>query len=601
MLLIKRYLLLDKFAASHFFLLGDTLTPRTPHFSKRMYGAGIWIGCLLLLISCGQPGAPQGGPKDDEPPTVTQVSPSDSTLNVPVDTRVVRFSFSEAIRKPAFDKEIYISPLVKRPKVILSDNARRLSIQFQEELRPQTTYIVTLTDVKDLNESNALAKPYVLAFSTGDVLDSMQIKGEIEAPVIGKKEEKMLVFLYDADSIVNDSFDRVRPAYISQSDDQGKFTFKYLRKAKYRVLGVKDDDKSNTYSGLLERIAIAEDSVVSFEEDSVNITEVKLFAFQADAVMPNLRSYLWHSDSTLALTFSKNLRLDALRIWMTDTLSADSQSIDFFSWLPGEKPRLFIHTSRPKNLPSLIHISGLADSLGQKLDTVLRVDNFRYKALKEPTLVKPSLSLDSLGWEVFLPLRLPVGVHPLITLTDTAQAPRTDTLPYRFDPQGFQTYIQPIPLPDTALPYILKLNGALADTSLSDSTFAYSLRWFAKEDLGTLSGSVRLDSPFVGPVLVEFFNDQKERIAFSQDTTFALKNLIPGNYTARVILDADSNGVWTPGDIQTRRKPERIFEDPTPIQIRANWDFEDQIIQVRMVADKIPVDSTAVTSPEGEE
>ncbi|MEO0639181.1 MAG: Ig-like domain-containing protein [Bacteroidota bacterium] len=566
---------------------------------------GSWVlaAVLSLLMSCGQPGAPQGGPRDEEPPTVRQTLPEDSSLNVPIDTRIVRFYFSEAIRKPAFDKEINISPLVKRPKVILSDNARRLTIQFQEDLRPQTTYIVTLTDVKDLNESNDLAEPYVLAFSTGDVLDSMQIKGQIEAPVIGEKEGKMLVFLYDADSIVNDSFDRVRPAYISQSDEQGNFTFKYLRKAQYRVLGVKDDDKSNSYSGLVERVAIAEDSVVSFDVDSVNVTEVKLFAFQADAVLPTLRGYLWTADSTLSVTFSKNMRLDFLQIWATDTLSQDSSTRDIVSWLPGEKPRLFVHMNRPKSEPSLLHITGLKDSLGRKLDTVLRVDGFKYKPLDEPTLIKPKLSFEPLGWEVFIPQHLNSDNQAQIILTDTAQAPRTDTLAYKINAEGFRAYLQPIPLPDTALPFLLNLNGTLADTSLKDSTFKYSLRWFAKEDFGTLSGSVRVDSFYVGPVVVEFYDEKKQRVASRQDTTFALQHLEPGNYTVRVILDADSNGVWTPGEIKTRRKPERIFVDPTPIQIRANWDFEDQVIQVRMVENVVPPDTTAATTQvdEGED
>ena len=110
-------------------------------------------------------------------PTIEKTFPENQSLHF--DGNEVKIVFSEAVRAPAFDKEIFISPLVRRPKIIRSDNAKRIKIKFAEDLRPQTTYIITLTDIQDNQEGNKMEEAYILAFSTGDQLDSMAIKGEI--------------------------------------------------------------------------------------------------------------------------------------------------------------------------------------------------------------------------------------------------------------------------------------------------------------------------------------------------------------------------------------------------------------------------------------
>ena len=239
---------------------------------------------LAMILGCGQKGSPQGGPKDTDPPAVTQVLPKDSTLNF--DGKLVRFYFSEPIRKPTYGKEIFISPFTERPKIILSDNAKRLSIEFQEDLRPQTTYLITLTEVKDLHESNPLAEPYILAFSTGDQLDSMEIKGKLFLPSLVRILKKMTVLLFDSDSIQNQDFFLKRPAYLTQSNESGEFSFKYLRNTNYKILAVKDDDSSNSLSSNEEAIAIPSDSLLQFEDDSTNFTTVSLYFFPQDVDTP---------------------------------------------------------------------------------------------------------------------------------------------------------------------------------------------------------------------------------------------------------------------------------------------------------------------------
>ncbi|MEO0897726.1 MAG: Ig-like domain-containing protein [Bacteroidota bacterium] len=546
---------------------------------NRIYLAGIILLIGIGVLGCGQKASPQGGPRDQVPPTITGTSPSDSTLNFRGTS--VRINFSEAIRKPNYGKEIFISPFIERPKIILSDNARKLRIDFEEELRPQTTYLVTLTDIQDNTEGNKLAETYILAFSTGDQLDSMEIKGSIISPEIGKSVEKMKILLYDADSIKNDEFLQIRPAYVTQSDAQGDFSFKYLRNAPYKILGVLDGDQSNTYNNPTEQIAMSIDTLLLFEDDSTNFTTTKLYAFLPDLITPRLRSTLWMNDSTLRTRFNKGLRLDSLKAFISDTLNQDSQEVSLFTYLQSEEVDVYMHIPTGREKAQRLHLSGLRDTLGQPLDTVVDLSAFRISKPDIPLLQKTKINYEKGYWEVMIP-RMYRKQENWIYLTDTTRLEENrDTLAFTVEQDAFQLFITPQPAPDTVKLYRLLVAGEIADSAFSDSTFAYRLKWFDKSTFGTLNGSVKLDSPYAPPIILELLDAQKKVVRTAYDTTFAFSFLPKGNYSSRIILDSDSNGVWTTGDLKTRRLPEKIFTPTGDVEIRENWDFDDYLIEVR--------------------
>jgi len=541
---------------------------------RRISWAILFVFIGGLLGSCGQKASPQGGPRDEKPPEVADTDPRDSTLNFSGNS--MRFSFNETIRKPTYGKEVFISPFIERPKITRSDNAKRLKIDIEEELRPQTTYLITLNGIQDLNEGNAMEETYVLAFSTGDQLDSMEIKGAIFSPEIGKAPEKMTVFLFDPDSIRRDSFTNVRPAYITKSDENGDFSFKYLRNTPYRVLGVKDEDQSNTYNNPLEKIAINPDSLVSFDQDSTNFTTVKLYAFQPDNKRPALQTSAWISDSTLRLRFNKGLRVDSLELYVSDTLRVDSQEIETFTYFQEEKIDLLLHLPRSEDSLRNIHLYGLSDSLGRKLDTLISVPRFPYDSSSQTLLSEPKLLVEEGAWEFVLPRRYRKEMDYFI-LTDTAKGENRDSLDLEVRQEGFKVKIAPATPPDSLMPFYLFASRALRATRPRDSVkySRYTLDWFDPSSFGTLSGAVRVDSPFAPPIVLQLLNEQKKIVRTAFDTTFSFAFLPAGNYSTRIILDRDSNQVWTPGNLKERRLPEQIFTPTGGVEIRENWDYED--------------------------
>lgn len=51
----------------------------------------------------------------------------------------------------------------------------------------------------------------------------------------------------------------------------------------------------------------------------------------------------------------------------------------------------------------------------------------------------------------------------------------------------------------------------------------------------------------------------------------------PGDYTIRILYDENKNGVWDPGNFDTKRQPEITILIPRKITVKANWDNEVDI------------------------
>jgi hypothetical protein len=597
---------------------------------------------VYALLSCAQQASPQGGPRDQAAPVIAKTTPATGTLFFK--DNAVTIYFSEVIRKPTFDKEIFISPLIKRPDLSLSDNGKRLTIKFDEELRPQTTYIISLNDIQDANEGNKLAETYLLAFSTGSQLDSAQLRGRIFLPALAQGAKEMSVLLFDPDSIVENEFLLKRPAYLTKTNDQGEFSFRYLRQAGYRILAVKDEDQSNSYSLGSEQVAITLDSLIvpteqiaaaipvdslstdslltdSLSTDSLSREEaaippdsvaiftpsdslardslasdtagvgvpesgddlIKLLAFVPDQQAPTLRGYNFLAERTLALKLSEWPRLDSLTAWLTDTTGGDSAPVAALTvYRAGEELRLLVGLDR--EAPFQLHLQQLSDSLGNALDTVLAVKPERLVKQERPVLLPPQLRPDLKAWRVLLPQVLDdEAVKSLVQVSDTS---RYDSLRQSFAFEssfdGFYLLIRPQSLSDLTAPYVLSVAGAagIPDTALRDSQFRFQLTWLDPEDYGTLSGRVQLDSSYRGGLVLELRNGKNELVRTAYDTTFRFVQLLAGEYQFRVILDEDRNQTYTPGKLTPPRWPERTYVVPEKVTIRGNWDFADHLIQV---------------------
>ena len=82
------------------------------------------------------------------------------------------------------------------------------------------------------------------------------------------------------------------------------------------------------------------------------------------------------------------------------------------------------------------------------------------------------------------------------------------------------------------------------------------------------------------PLLVELTDDKGKILATAyteKDNLVEFKNLQPNLFYVRFIYDTNKNRRWDAGNYLEKQQSEEAFYHPTAIDVRANWDVEQNI------------------------
>ena len=133
---------------------------------KRVVASLIVLAVMLpILIRCATIGTPEGGPKDTLPPVVLGVMPGNYTTNFDKDE--VQILFDEYIQLKDQQKELYVSPEMKKKPTLLMRGKTLIVTIKDDSLKPNTTYAIEFgATISDNNEGNPL-HGYRYVFSTG--------------------------------------------------------------------------------------------------------------------------------------------------------------------------------------------------------------------------------------------------------------------------------------------------------------------------------------------------------------------------------------------------------------------------------------------------
>ena len=55
--------------------------------------------------------------------------------------------------------------------------------------------------------------------------------------------------------------------------------------------------------------------------------------------------------------------------------------------------------------------------------------------------------------------------------------------------------------------------------------------------------------------------------------TAAFENIKPGTYYARLVIDANGNGIWDTGDYHANLQPEEVYYYPKKVECKKKWDI----------------------------
>ncbi len=546
----------------------------------------IYLLSSLILFSCAKIEFPPGGPPDETPPEIVSTSPEPGALGVDTDAEI-RIEFSEKLRKEDAARSLVIVP---EPEEFpdLDWDGSTLKIKFKDALMDDRTYLITLkTQLSDLR-NNKLERPYRLAFSTGDVLDTGTISGIVVQDHRPFTNADVWAYPYDSTFSI---FIR-NPLYITQTNDSGYYEFEYIAEGEYLCFAVRDVssdrkfDPENDQIGIPTRLALIDStnssvSGLNFVLSSQDTASLKL---ESADYTPNLMITTEFSDLILASAAAAE-KFQVIR------LEDDSMIEPAYTYaLQDSTNRVLLVPENP--LAEGIYrleASDISSLQGNPLSEQMDTASFKVEItedLQPPKLVK---STPAEGQVDFLPdsdFEFVFSEPIILEGADTSliyllTADSTYLRNFWLQAEG---NIFRAELDDTltmGAEYSLFLNlrsikDRYGNNSAGDTILTYAFTTENIEDYGSLSGEIAGLERVSNPLFYVVSTDRKTKAALAPDEYMRFSIQVPaGNYFFYGFDDLDSNGIYFPGDLPDLQYSEPYFFFDDTVSVRARFETED--------------------------
>lgn len=573
----------------------------------------LWLVGLFIFFGCAQQVAPTGGPKDETPPKILEETPANLSTNFTGNR--IEIAFDEFIQLKSPSEQIIISPpLAKQPNYQLKK--RSLIIKFEQELAENTTYTINFGEaIRDNNEGNILAN-FTYVFSTGTVLDSMQLKGKLVDAVTGEPEEGALVMLYknDIDSLPIDT----TPDYFTRSDESGRFTIKNIANQNYKIFALQDENANYKFDAPTEKIGFIDsivepyfppkpavpDTVVvdSAKTESLTIkepsdsTESKTEKLSASVLINDYEMRMFVEEDTTQ--FLKKSYCDYFGkfvfVYNRPVESFNANLID----LSFKKQWNLIDINPPQDTVTVWVTDVIPDTVtfivspnGSMIDTVELV----MKSLEEAVKPKKSFGKSKKKPETFelkatispknrspkpgSPLLISWS-HPILGMDISRMKLYEDSLRVLYDIQTQDPALRKFEISyqwkKDKKYQLLILDSAFTDLySFWNDTIESTFTGTDKDAFGSLSLKIK-ENP-AEQIIVELVNSAGKLISreITQEAgLIQFKQLDPGNYRIDLITDLNLNGRWDSGRYSEKTQPEPIRVLQNNAEVRQNWDLE---------------------------
>ena len=578
------------------------------------------ISGLLFFCACANIAAPTGGLYDVDPPKVVKASPSFNATNNDKSKIEIIFDENVKIEKP-MDKVIIAPPQQKFP--VIKAQGRKVIVELEDELKPNTTYTIDFTDaIVDNNEGNVLEN-FALSFSTGEELDSMAVSGIVLSAENLEPAQGIYVGIHsnlNDTAFTNTPFER-----ISRTNSSGIFTIKGVAEGEYKIYALRDLNRDYKYDNPQEEIAfldsiIVPSSVQALRNDTIfkdsltidTIHEVKYTRFLPDNLL--LRSFesgfqrqylqkhertvpykldLYFAAPTDAAQFSllsptstsdkwfvkeSNITNDSVSIWITDSLIYQADTV-----------KLIVDYLRTDTLNNhVLNTDTLNFTFRESKRQVAAKDkkedeeepiiflNIRHNIQSSHEIYnslflefeQPIANFDSA--EIKLQHEVDSVFTPIdYTLISDSLNARTYRLKYKWEPgEKYKLHI------DSA--------AFVSEYGIYNNTFEQTFTVKNLEQYGNLL-FILSGLPEGKAAYVELLDAQdkpfRKKPVKNNEALFL--DLNPGKLYARLFIDENGDGEWTTGNYEKNRQPEMVFYNPKMYEIRAftnheeSWDLDE--------------------------
>lgn len=200
---------------------------------------------LFLVWTCANERAITGGPVDTVAPRVIDSNPANESVNI-ANTTSIHIRFSEQMKQGSLKSALQIWPNPPGGYEIKT-GWTWVKVKFNKPLSMNETYLLTLDKSAQDLRGNELESTYVLAFSTGDSLNSGQISGLIFGDSDVRKNGDLL--LYRKFDLPLSELRKQAADYVFQPDDNGHFQLSYLAEQSYLLFYHWDRNRNKRIDG----------------------------------------------------------------------------------------------------------------------------------------------------------------------------------------------------------------------------------------------------------------------------------------------------------------------------------------------------------------
>ena len=567
---------------------------------------------LAVIYSCANIGSPNGGPYDETPPKFVSSTPIPNQVNYKGKNVEILFDELIQIEKPT-ENVIITPPQMELP--IIRAAGKKAVIELKDSLKPNTTYTIDFTNsIADNNEKNVYEN-FSFAFSTGDVIDTMEVSGVLLNAENLEPMPGITIGLHSdlADSaFVKTPFDRT-----SRTNDRGQFMIRNIAPGTYHIFALNDVNRDYKFDQPGEDIAFLDSVIVpSFEfatrqdttwKDSLTIDTIRTVNythFLPDNIELRLfkehfvRQYMTKPErpEEKYFTLRFNAKLDTVPAPVPVNFTPADSAWYFVQQIEGgaavqywlldstvwKQDTLQIQITYPK--------SDSLNILRPQTDTVQLVMRNRPTEKKKKKKEGESDPIEFLGIQTNAQSSMNIFDTLSVTFSEPVLNPHKEMffLEQKVDTLWENADFEFLPDTTNSLRFFIKRPWKYEEEYRIgvDSAAIYSVYGKWNDDY-TGSFKIKKEDEYGHLYLningvdtaafVELLNpsDVPVRKAKVKDGGVLFMDLKPDKYYARIILDTNENGLWDTGNYAEKRQPEQVYYSPKMYEIMQNWQVEE--------------------------
>lgn len=605
---------------------------------KKYIFISILCGIIIFIaVSCANMASPSGGDYDFDPPVVMRTSPGFNATQVTKGKIVIEFDENVTIERPS--ENVIITPPQKSFPQITAIN-KKIVVEIRDSLIPNTTYTIDFTNsITDNNEKNPLEN-FSYSFSTGDIVDSLAISGRV---LQANNLEPIKGIYVGLHSNLNDTaFTKTKFERISRTNDSGMFTIRGVAPGQYRLYALDDTNRDYMYDNPAEAIAFFDTTIEPLSEiatrtdtlftdtekkiiDTIKTVEYTRFLpdnivlrafksnfqrqflqknervgnkvmlyFGAPTEMPTLEPLNFEKDKDWAM-IERTPKNDTLTYWIKDKGIAAMDTLTF--------QVTYLKTDSLNQTISVTDTLNFSDRTRKPEKDTKKKDKKKDKEEIEIQLLNIANNLSS-SWDTFNNISLTFD-EPIIadSLANKIKLQQLKDSVYNDIPLNIEV--------DSLNPrqytikhkwkyneeYLLKIDSAAIHSiyGLWNGKLEQKFKVKAEDQYGQLAIWVAGVDSISSFIELLDKSDKPIRKSRVKDKVAVFKDITPGTYYARIILDENNNGVWDTGDYAKNKQPEMVCYSPKAYEVKAFFEHEESdpwVIDTTTLAKQKPLEIT---------